>query len=97
MVPMRELCPGMRVKIVDQWGPGCGQNSRGRMDKYLGQIVTIYDVFSNGAYIEEDAGDRPVGHWCWNENCFDYIVEDEEQTDFEVMSNSEILSLICGN
>lgn len=44
MVNLDVLAPGIRVKIVDEWKPGCGQNVNGLMDKYLGQIVTILDV-----------------------------------------------------
>ena len=44
MVDLSELRPGMKVKIVDQWGPGCGENPEGHMDYWLGQIVTIRHI-----------------------------------------------------
>lgn len=96
MVPIAELSPGMRVKIVDQWVNGCCQNDAGRMDKYLGQIVTILSVGRYAAHIEEDAGEcgwHRGGHWEWLPESFDYIVEGNEYEDFEPASNSEILSL----
>lgn len=101
MVPIEMLSPGMRVKIVDEWNDGCRQNPSGLMDKYLGQIVTVLDTYGPRLIrIEEDAGDyggQGGGHWCWNEYCFEYIVEDEIQGDFEASSKDEILSFIFGN
>lgn len=98
MVNLDVLAPGIRVKIVDEWKPGCGQNVNGLMDKYLGQIVTILDVDvdEDTATIEEDSGDcrfRVDGYWAWNSYCFDYIV-DSDESDFEPSSESEILSFI---
>lgn len=94
MVPLDLLSPGMRVKIVDRWGAGCYQNDEGKMDKYLGQVVTVLKLESSYALIEEDAEDCPShlsGHWYWSPSCFDYIVDEEE--DFEPASSGEILSL----
>lgn len=101
MVPIEMLFPGMRVKIVDEWNAGCGQNIEGLMDKYLGQVVTVLDIDGTGCIrIEEDAGDcafQECGHWSWAEDCFEYIVEDECQESFEASSEDEILSFIFGN
>lgn len=100
MVPVETLSPGVRVKIVEQWNDNSGQNLSGLMDKYLGQIVTVLDIQGNFVYIEEDNGDcsfHESGHWNWNKFCFDYIVEDGAQEDFEPSSNNEIFSLIFGN
>lgn len=82
MVNLNALAPGIRVKIVDEWKPGCGQNVNGLMDKYLGQIVTILDVDEDTATIEEDSGD-----------CRFRIV-DSDEPDFKPSSESEILSFI---
>ena len=76
MVEIKKLYPGMRVKIVDQWNENTRENSNGRMDKYLGQIVTIKEVGFSYALIEED--DRGNGlHWHFNKWCFDHIVYEE--------------------
>lgn len=100
MVNIQDLRPGMRVKIVDEWTQNCNRNPDGRMDKYLGKIVTILEVLGGIAIIEEDTGDGPGhqnGHWKWNEYCFDYIVYGEDESeDFEAPTESEILSLILG-
>lgn len=96
MVDVNTLRPGMKVKIVDYWVPGCLQNNQGKMDKYLGAVVTILRVKNGFAFIEEDEGERLYGtnsHWYWNSNCFDYIVDDT-QDDFEPSSENEIFSFI---
>lgn len=56
MVNLDVLAPGVKVKIVDEWEAGCGQNVDGLMDKYLGKIVTILDVD-----VDEDNGGRSEG------------------------------------
>lgn len=94
MVPLEQLSPGMHVKIVDQWVPGCYQNDAGRMDKYLGQVVTVLEIRDDYILIEEDEKDY-FGHWYWNSRCLDCIMG-EEYEDFEPASNSEIFSLIIG-
>ena len=97
MVDVNTLRPGMKVKIVGHWVPGCHQNSRGDMDRYLGQVVTILRVDEDGfALIEEDEGEclhQDGGHWYWNSNCFECIVDDV-QDDFEASSENEIFSFI---
>lgn len=83
MVNLDVLAPGVKVKIVDEWEAGCGQNVDGLMDKYLGKIVTILDVDvdEDMATIEEDSGD-----------CRFRV--DSNEPDFEPLSESEILSFI---
>lgn len=97
MIDIDTLVPGTKVKIIDEWMPLCGQNAEGLMDKYLGQIVTVFQVQGNTVLIEEDAGDcefQAGGHWCWNAFCFECIIDDVEYEDFDISSESEILSFI---
>lgn len=76
MVEIGKLSPGMRVKVVDQWNENTHENHSGRMDKYLGKVVTIKATSRLAAYIEED--DRGNGRrWCFNKWCFDHIVYEE--------------------
>ncbi len=96
MVPISDLRPGMKVKIVDQWGLGCGESSDGRMDHWLGQIVTIQKIYSPYfAFIEEDEaiGER----WFWYPEAIDHIVHDDEllpgDEDFSIASDDAFLSL----
>ncbi len=77
MVPLKDLKEGMKVKIVDKWVPGCCQNTYGRMDHWLGKVVTIWGVCDSYAEIKEDLVDRPGG-WAWFPAAIDHIVHGEE-------------------
>ena len=84
MVPLSELRPGIKVKIIDEWCGGCNQHNGGCMDKYLGSIVTILEVCSYSVKIEEDQDDADCQRcvqtgWYWWPNAFDCIVSDERQ------------------
>ena len=57
MIDIMALQPGMKVKVIDEWVPGCKQNRAGEMDKYLGTSVTVLDVRGDTILIEEDAGE----------------------------------------
>ena len=61
---------GDRVRIVDQWVEGCCQNTDGRMDHWLGQIMTIRDVRCDSYKMEEDKEESyRGGGWYWSEAC----------------------------
>lgn len=97
MVDIDDLKPGVKVKIVDAWNDSCGENSDGLMDKFLGQTVTVFQIRGRTILIEEDAGDcefQQDGHWSWNCFCFDYIIDETYDEDFDISSESEILSFI---
>lgn len=89
MVPLEELAPGLCVKVIDQWCRDCDQNTQGRMDQYLGWFVTVDKIYPDWASIKEDGG-----RWCWNANCFDYIVGAEEPEDIEIASDEDIYGLL---
>lgn len=58
---------GDRVRIVDQW-VWIGQNTEGRMDKWLGKAMTI-SVVGNGSYhMLEDYGENMGDGWFWDED-----------------------------
>ena len=47
MVTGEKIYPGARVRLVDSWVGTSGlQNQSGKMDRYLGMIVTVDKVFS---------------------------------------------------
>ena len=97
MVPMSDLRPGMKVKIVDHWVPGCCQNPDGLMDHWLGQIVTIRGVFDSFATIEEDTNDSRLGGWAWHPSAIDHIVTDDElfqDEEFSPAADPDFLSLL---
>lgn len=88
MVDVKGLLPGMRVKVVDEWGEDCYPTPD--MTELLGQIVTIREICAPDhgiVHVEED-----FGKWYWNKNCFDYIVD--EFPDIEPANDDEVLSLI---
>lgn len=80
MVDINELQPGMRVKIVDFWVPGCDQNPEGKMDKWLGKTMTVMSIVNSEypcAKMEEDKNERSGFGWSWYAYSIDYIVEEE--------------------
>lgn len=101
MVSVQQLHPGMRVKIVPHWVDGCHQNTYGRMDHYLGTIVTVQEIFNSDIYggyftIEEDSGEfeGQDGHWHWFGESVDCIIDELELPDFEVSADDELSSFL---
>ena len=103
MVEISELKPGMRVKIVDHWVPGCCENPDGAMDHWLGKIVTVLganypdDMYGPSVKIVEDRAEWFGNGWCWFPKAIDYIVTDNEllprDEDFSPASDDAFLSL----
>ena len=60
---------GDRVRIVSKWGDGCNQNLKGKMDKWLGKVMTVRDVGITLYRMVEDTEDNEWGGWVWTENC----------------------------
>lgn len=60
---------GNRVRIVSEWGKGCYQNSKGKMDKWLGKVMTVKSVGKTLYKMVEDAEDNEKYGWYWSENC----------------------------
>ena len=60
---------GDKVRIVSKWGEGCCQNPTGRMDKWLGKVMTVRDVGITLYRMVEDIEDNESGGWVWTENC----------------------------
>lgn len=59
---------GDKVRIVSKWGEkNTGINSEGKMDKWLGKVMTIRRA--GGAYykMEEDKGEH-INGWLWSED-----------------------------
>lgn len=66
---------GDKVRIVDHWSNGCGQNADGEMDEWLGKVMTIHSINSWGSYhMKED-----YGRWSWNNRCIAGLAEDFEE------------------
>ncbi len=61
---------GDKVRIVSKWGKDCHQNSEGKMDKWLGKVMTIRDHWYGRYYkMKEDETEHREAGWFWNENC----------------------------
>ena len=60
---------GDKVRIVSKWGEGCYQSPTGRMDKWLGKVMTVRDVGITLYRMVEDIEDNESGGWAWTENC----------------------------
>lgn len=61
---------GDKVRIVSEWGEGCGQNERGEMNKWLGKNMTIRAIYYGCSYkMKEDVTEWRGDGWLWNENC----------------------------
>lgn len=61
---------GDKVRIVSKWRKGCRQNDIGKMDKWLGKVMTIRSVdYPNLCYkMNEDEDERGGLGWYWYEN-----------------------------
>lgn len=60
---------GDKVRIVSKWGKGCFQNCEGRMDKWLGKIMTVRYVSSEVYQMVEDVKEHDGDGWFRTENC----------------------------
>lgn len=89
MVDFRDVQPGTKLLVVSE---RCkGMNYEGLMDHWLGQVVTCEFKRALSICIVEDAGEYPYqegGHWYWNANMFECIVDDN-QADFEAPNFNE--------
>lgn len=61
---------GDKVRIVSKWGKGCRQNSLGKMDKWLGKVMTIrsVDCVDLSYKMDEDKDEHGGCGWYWFEN-----------------------------
>lgn len=57
---------GDKVRIVSEWGKGCYQDSKGKMDKWLGKVMTVNYVGEILYRMVEDSE-----YWGWTENCIE--------------------------
>lgn len=66
---------GDQILIVDRWVNGCAQNSAGRMDKYLGQILTISYIYTQNEGYFSCCTEEDNARWSWNHNCIEKVIK----------------------
>lgn len=70
---------GDKVRIVSE--RTLGFNSSGKMDKWLGKVMTVNEVLYDGHYcMKEDAGEWMCGElngWSWGDAMIKYKIDDE--------------------
>lgn len=67
---------GDKVRIVKKSG---NWNCLGKMDKWLGHIMTIRKLFSDGCHLEECKGEFNGGEWLWNFECLELLGKPEPE------------------
>lgn len=85
MVDIKTLHVGDRIKIVDEWGPGCRENARGEMDEWLGKVLTVSAVHAGWDFVRAlESKDGCGGRgWNWFPAAIDYVVTDEPEWDYD--------------
>lgn len=61
--------PGDKVLIVSEWNGHTEENPEGRMDKYLGTVMTVRSVERDYYKMWEDRSDFKRDGWAWNRYC----------------------------
>lgn len=64
---------GDKVRIVSEWGRGCFPNLDGKMDKWLGKVMTVRYAGSSIYRMVEDTEDNEMHGWFWTENCIEEL------------------------
>lgn len=68
---------GDKVRIVDhRTGP---MNNFGKMDKWLGKVMTIRECLLSGYWMEEDYGENIGYGWCWDDDMISGLAEPERE------------------
>ena len=68
---------GDKVRIVDhRTGP---MNNFGKMDKWLGKVMTIRGLSSFGYWMEEDYGEYLGDGWMWDDSMISGLAEPERE------------------
>lgn len=60
---------GDRVRIVSKWSKTYSQIASGKMDKWLGKIMTVRDVGNMSYKMVEDIRENKGDGWYWSDYC----------------------------
>lgn len=92
------LRTGDIIKIVDSWDGVRGRYpASGEMDKWLGEVVTVFTNCDEYITIQEDEGDGPDyqgGHWNWYSDMVECVADDAPDEEIQPPSDDEIFSLL---
>lgn len=93
----KKLKVGDKVKIVDEktgkaWSPS------GKMDRWLGKIMTIRDIAGSGTVgMREDVGEYGGGGWNWHPHMIDCKVDEPATIEMHIIrGNKTIVRLSNG-
>lgn len=91
MLDIYELMHGDRVRIVSKWGPNSQHNPYGLMDHWLGQIMTVREVYGGHVKMMEDIDEydgNTLPGWNWDNDMIECIVYEEDwQKDMDFCVN----------
>lgn len=68
---------GDKVRIVDHRTDN--MNPLGKMDKWLGKVMTIRECLLSGYWMEEDYGENIGYGWCWDDDMISGLAEPERE------------------
>ena len=68
---------GDKVRIVDH--RTYRMNNFGKMDKWLGKVMTIRDLSSTGYWMREDYGENNGYGWLWDDDMISGLAEPERE------------------
>lgn len=71
---------GDKVRIVSAWGEGSIHNTRGKMDHWLGKIMTIRNADGCCYRMVEDLMENYSCGWAWNDAMIAGLAESESST-----------------
>lgn len=93
----KKLKVGDKVKIVDE-KTGIGWNTHGKMDRWLGKIMTIRDIAGSGnVRMREDVGEYGGGGWYWHPHMIDCKVDEPATIEMHIIrGNKTIVRLSNG-
>ena len=79
MVDVKTLKPGDRVQITAT-RVGTRWNNHGKMDKYLGMVMTVRKRYTESVSMEEDQVDGGrLGGWSWFPEMMECVIHDDFQ------------------
>ena len=93
------VLPGWKARIVKEWCDGCLENSEGKMDKWLGTVMTVTEVYHDHLFMKEDIGcrvfDKTKG-WCWYAAAIEEVFPPYEDKIAETATDDELAGLLFG-